>query len=184
LSELLSYGDYICLHEYFINLTKSSDLKTVLNTPYLGFAETAAIQAQPLIKYYAPDIKQAIVRRDVSEAIEAMCQSYQVAGIPFDYSKLVEIFYRADRELDKLSKSGIFTVAYKDLNTYDGCKSIFEYILDSPFDDDHYNRLKDVNIQMDLAEFVNKYQSDRDRIEQLKKDAKKDLIHLRRQGLI
>lgn len=158
-----------------------SDFRAFFNTKNQGAAETGAAQGYWLIQHANPETKVVVIKRPVHECVQAILD-IDVSGIAvYDKDLLTKHFQYGERMLDKISRlPGCLTIAYKDLDKQEVCKSIFEHCLPYEFDPAHWESLKDENIQVSLKEHLIYYYQHKDEINMFKKECKKELLRLRR----
>lgn len=183
LSAFLTYQEWTCFHERALTLRKADDIRDFLSNPYVGTAETAAIQAHPLIMYYRPDIRIVVVHREVEDAIAAMATAYDKCGIPYNLPKMKSIFYRAAREMQRLSdNSNVLNISYADLDQEGTCSKLFEYCLPFSFDREWWAKFNGRKIEADLTEIVLYHSRNRNAIENFKRVCRGELVALARSG--
>jgi hypothetical protein len=183
LSEFLSYRDWSCFHEQAMFMREISDLRRFLATPYMGTAETSVSLGWRLIRHANPETKLVVIRRPIMDARDAMLAAYDKAKILCDRAKLDGILVRSERALEDISaQPGTLTMAFADLATERGARTVFEHCL--PFDFDHswWLKHKDKVIQIDLPSMVQYHWQNKAGIENFKRLCKRELIRLARTG--
>lgn len=179
LAAFLSYGKWNCLHEQAVHLKTTDDVRKFLSRPRTGYAETAAHFGWPLIVRVRPDVRQVVIARPVREAMKAMAARYDQDGIPFDRPKMEAIFQRANKTLGKISGlPNTLTIPYDALETEDGCKLIFEFCLPYKWDCAWWLEMRDQFVESDLAGFVDRFNAERPRVDDLKRDLKRELFKI------
>lgn len=185
LSAFLTYREWTCYHEHSVRLRSIEEARRLVNMPCTGTAETAAAPGWHLVRQMSPRAKFVVVRRDVDEAIRAMCVAYDRGGLPYDPNKLRSIFEREARDLERISAlPGTLTLDYEDLSTEAGCREIFEFCLPFEFDRTWWEALKDRRIEVSLAPFLRYYWTNRDSVEGFKNACRRELRRLVRSGEI
>ncbi len=177
LAAFLSYGKWTCLHEQAVNLRSASDVREFLSKPRTGYAETAAHFGWPLIVRARPDVRQVVIARSARDAMAAMAERYEQDAIPFDRDKMERIFLRANKTLGKISGlPNTLTVAYDDLETEAGCKAVFEFCLPYKWDHAWWLNMRDQYVDSDLVGFVERFNTERSRVDEVKRDLKIELF--------
>jgi len=153
LSKFLTYNGWICGHEELQRMKTLKDIKTWFTQPQVGTVETAAAPWWRLIPVLVPDCKVVCVRRPVNEVVKSLMTL--CPGV-FDEVTLTRGMTYLDHKLGQLTKRlpNVLTVTFDDLNRKETCKQVFEFCLNQPFDEEHYNNLKDKNIQIDFFAMV------------------------------
>jgi hypothetical protein len=141
LSRFLSYGDVICLHEEARHLRSMEDVKSWLNQPFVGSVETAIAPFWRLLT----NARIVVVRRPVEEVVESLLR----AGTTLPRSNLTCLISRLDAKLDQIQSrlTGVLTITYEELDTPEGCRRVFEFTLQRPFDEAWWRFLAPINIQ-------------------------------------
>lgn len=183
LSEFLTYGRCRCYNEVAIRLRGLGDARALFATPGTGSAETAVAPAWQLINHHVPGIRSVVVRRPLEDIIASFARS-QVSHIAaIDEDRLRRIIAYENRCLDKISaQPGVLTVDFSDLDQRSVCAAIFEHCLPYRFDEGWWLSIKDTNVQSNVADIFRYYRDNRDAVEQFKRDAKRQLIALVRDG--
>lgn len=160
LSQFLTYGDWNCSHDIATELHSIAALQDHFSKPFTGSSETGMIDGWRLVYKLCPTIKTVVVRRKVTE----VAQSLAKFGLEAD-----DLILKRNALLREVSAlPNTVTVNYDDLNREETCKAIFEHCLQIPFDREHWLKLKDKNIQVDMALWLEKLRRNHDGIEALK----------------
>lgn len=185
LSAFLSYRDWECYHESAIFMRSLDDVKEFFSNPKVGCVETAAAHGRPLIRAIAPDVREVVILRPVSEVVDSM-MAVDVSGIAtYDRDLLQRNMENGDRVLRKIAKdAGVLVVHYSDLNKEETCARIFEHCLPYDFDRKWWESLREKNIQVDVGAFIKYYYKHRDAVEKFKRHCKSELRRLCKIGVI
>lgn len=146
LGALLTYREFVCLHDISAAFQSTADITTVLSRPHTGMCDTQAAFLWPDIVEASPSAKLVTLRRPRGEIMESF---KKLGGVDLD-----RVAYNLDRlelafnEIEELT--GVLKVTYKDLGTEAGCRRVFEHCLTYPFDKRWWKALRNLNIQVDL----------------------------------
>lgn len=183
LAQFLSYGEWVCRHEQAIHMREVEDIGLFFRQRKTGTVETAASFGWPLIKHFAPRVRQVVVLREPSEAIDAMQTHYRRSGIPCNGEMMRSIFHRGAKVLSRISAlPDVLTLSYRDLETEDGCKRVFEFCLPYAFDRAWWAEMRERHVDTDLAKIVSYYQANREAIERFKRLCKIEMFRVVRLG--
>jgi hypothetical protein len=176
MSRLLTYGNVECLHEPEVFLRDINELKLLLHSPDVGFASTGSSYGYPLIRHFAPGIREVVVLRPVEEVVKSIL-AIDVSGIAvYDEELLWRNMRYGERCLHKIAeKPGTLVIDYHDLHKEKACSAIFEHCLDRDFDKDWWESLRYKNIQVDFRAFLSYYIAHKTEIDNFKKLCKDDL---------
>jgi hypothetical protein len=145
LSKFLTYGEWSCGHEELRHLRSLDDVKTWFSQDCVGTAETAAA---PWWRLLPPETKIVLVRRPVEEVIESLMA---LPGLSFDRDKIEAAMRHQDRKLDQIAaRLPCVSVDYADLANAETCRQVFEYCLPYEFDEAHWEKWADQNVQCDM----------------------------------
>lgn len=185
LSKFLSYGPWQCIHELALFMRTRDDMVDFFRHTYVGAADTAAAHGYWLARYYAPALREVVVRRPVEDVV----QSYLVLSrdTPFFYDEplLRKRMEYGERMLDRIVKRpGVLEVSFSDLHTEATGKAVFEHCLQLPFDADWWRYWSPVVVQLDMAKFLTYYHEHRQDITTFKRICKADLRRLARDGAL
>lgn len=185
LSQFLSYGEWTCHHEQAMHMRSMEDVRDFFNRPCTGTSETAASFGWQIITSIRPDIKQVVVLRDVEDAIQSMQDHYDREGIAVDEKLLRTAFTRNERILRKIAAvPGVLALSFDELNTREGCKSIFEFCLPYEWDEEWWKEISAQKVETDLSSFVAAYQAERDSVDHFKALCKSELRRLVKTGAL
>lgn len=134
------------------------DVKAWVNQPYTGTIETMGCSFWRLIPKYCPNAKIITIRRPVDDVIDSLVKLGFTASKEF-----VRSIQMYDRKLDQLEKRlpNVVSIKYSDLENEDTCKNIFEYCLNYPHDSVWWQKMAELNLQIDMAallRYVKAYQ--------------------------
>lgn len=144
LSKFLSYKGFDCKHDHLYQLNTH---------PWMvGTVETGQIPFWRDIKQEYPDARIVTVRRNFDE----IATSLEEIGIPRTKTEIIMDMEYYSVCMDNLEKLYPNTLAltYNELNTEEGCKKVFEFLMQVPFDKDWYNYMKDQNLQEDNSKIL------------------------------
>jgi hypothetical protein len=179
LAEFLSYGGWKCWHEIAIQMRDFSEVPAFFSREMTGAAETAAGPGWRLMHHHFPEMRKVVVRRPVSDVVEAIMRM-DVGGVAtYDRDRLVSIMSRCRRELDALSAvPGVLTVDFDDLKREDVCAAVFEHCLPFAFDRTWWEGLRFRNIQVVMRDVLLYYYANKDGVEGFKRSCKRELRRL------
>lgn len=180
-SHLLTYKDHKCWHEQAMYWRKPEDFESLLNNPNTGTAETGTAQGWWFAQLANPNIRTVVIRRPVSEVVTAV-MNLDVSGVAtYDYDKVVHFMKYGDRMLDKIEKyPDVLSVDFHQMDKRQTVKQIFEHCLPYSFDEGHWERLKDQNLQIDTKELLRYRFAHKEEIDKFKNMCKTHLRHLRK----
>lgn len=139
LSKFLSYKGLVCEHDYLDLI----DLEPWM----IGTIETGQIPFWRDIKKTYPDAKVVTLRRPIHEIVSSL----QEMEVPRKESDIIDDMEYLSICMDNLERAypDTLTVTYEELDTEEGCKKIFEFIMQVPFDREWWLSMKDENLQVD-----------------------------------
>lgn len=185
LAEFLSYKDWTCGHEQAIFLRSVSDIKRLLSLPNTGVVETAAAQAWRIIHHHVPNIKAVVIRRPIDDVLGSMVNIDLNGEAHYDIPRLRKVMEYGDRMLAEIAaQPGTLSLDFADLDTWDGCKRLFEFCLPYEFDEGWWEYIRPMNIQVDVLSVIRLYHENRPEIEGFKKSLWREMRHLAQAGLI
>jgi len=182
LSEFLSYGHILCLHDIAFFIKEVDQIRRLLNTPTVGFAESTACLYWRLIEYYRPDTKFVIVKRDLAQIVASGIKLLKTVGVEVYEDKYAAIVARHQRHFNTAAKFAEhkLVVDFEDLKEEACCKEVFEFCLPYKHDHDHWKKLEGQNLQTDSTlktfEYFRRHNK---RIEQVKAETLKKLREIR-----
>lgn len=139
LSRFLSYKGLVCEHDY---LDRNFD-----NPWMIGTVETGQVPFWRDIKVEHPLAKTVTVRRDFDQ----IADSLEKLDLPVSRSDMLILMEYLTVCMDNVERlyPDTLAITYDDLQTEEGCKKVFEYIMEIPFDREWWLSLKDQNLQVD-----------------------------------
>lgn len=161
-SIFLSYGGRKIGHDIGIDCKTASDFLSRIGD---GACETGAAFAWSMIRKAKPDVRFAVVSRDVMGVHESLQR--------FGVDVLSELQKRDDDLCDIIAQRGTFSIGYDALTTETGCKALFEFCLDEPFDRKWWLRFDPLNIQVDVRREMARVAANRNDLERLKADVRR-----------
>lgn len=186
MSKFLSYGGWSCWHEMAIFMRQIDDFKTILAEPRIGTVETAMAPGWMLLHHYSPSVNAVVVRRKTQDVVRSMLAIDLHGVATYDKDRLVKVMDYENRVLDQISASlpNCLNLDFDDLSTRDGCAALFEHCLPFKFDDAWWEKWRNENVQVDVAEYVKYYHANRPEIDGFKKLCWRELRKLRTAGAI
>src|SRR5215469_15128641 len=172
-SRYLSYGGWHCGHEECLHLRSLADVRSWLAQPCTGAVETSAAPFWRLLLQLRPDVRVAIIRRPVADVVDSL-----LAQLPFDAPLLLHQMRRLDAKLDQVEERcpGVLSVSYDELTTEAGCAALFEHCLPFQHDPLWWQRLADINLQIDLGAMLRYCQAHRAQLVKMAKTAKHRIV--------
>jgi hypothetical protein len=145
LAMFLSHGGWICHHDALLGFSSVADMRALLGAPRTGTVDTMLTLAWPVIRRYFPRARFVVVKRPVAEVRESLARH--------DWHFPEGLLEARAKELDAIaSQPGTVAVSFDDLKGEAACRAVFEHCLQQPMDRDWYDGLRDVDIQVSLAE--------------------------------
>jgi hypothetical protein len=167
-ARFLSYREKRCGHDIATQCRTVKEFVDLLGNEYAGTAETGAVIGWRAIRKLRPDVRIAVIRRPVQEVYDSLARFG--LGSPQLMSELRE----RDALLDQVARlPGVRSFAFHDLNGVTACQGLFEFCLGIPFDWEWWESLASVNVQVEVAERIQYLIDNHDRIEAIKRDAKR-----------
>ena len=185
MAQFLSYGSYRCGHEQAIFLRDVMDIPRLLRMPFTGVVETAAAQGWRVIRHHVPEIKQVVIRRPLQDVYDAMLNVDLHGYATYDKDRLWKAMAYGNRMLDEISAlPDTLTLDFSDLDTREGCKTLFEFCLPYQFEDWWWEDLKTRNIQVSVPEYIQYYHEHKADIDSFKRKMWQELRYLAKSGQI
>lgn len=185
LAHFLSYRDCFCHHEAALQMRTVEDVKVLFSAPRTGASEPAASYGWRVLKHYFPDLKTVVVRRPYEDVVAAMLRVDTEGVGTYDPAKLAHVMRRGARELDRIAaEPGVLSVDYADLEREDVCAAIFEHCLPYKFDREWWEKLRHVNIQVNVASVLRYYHENKGAVDGFKSACKSEMRRLAYAGLI
>lgn len=174
LSKFLSYGDTLCGHEEIRHLRGLDDVKSLLDMPCYGSAETAAAPFWRLVQTMRPDIKTVVIRRRVEDVVASLLAT----GIQFDRPRLLRQMHKLDAKLDQIEQRvlGALSVNFDDLSDEATCARVFEYCTGQALDPKWHAMMRDLRLTCDLQAIMRYFQAHAPQIERVTRLAKQRML--------
>jgi hypothetical protein len=174
LSRFLSHGPTKCGHDELRHVRGMDDVKSLLDMPNYGSAETAAAPWWRLIHTMRPDLKVVIVRRPVADVVD----SIMATGVAFDRQKLVTAMTRLDAKLDQIGARvpGALEVGFEDLNNEAVCAQVFEHCTVRQLDPAWFAGMSPLRLTVDLEAQIRYYQAHLPQLERTARTAKQAIL--------
>lgn len=153
--------------------------------PFTGVVETAAAQGWRVIRHHVPEIKQVVIRRPLQDVYDAMLNVDLHGYATYDKDRLWKAMAYGNRMLDEISAlPDTLTLDFSDLDTREGCKTLFEFCLPYQFEDWWWEDLKTRNIQVSVPEYIQYYHEHKADIDSFKRKMWQELRYLAKSGQI
>ncbi len=182
LSAFLTYGICVCHFEATAKVGSLSEVLTMLSIPGMGFAETLAAPAWPLLLTAEPKLRTVVVRRPLDEILASLVAATE-SKAQLDLDKLRSLLAYIRRALDKLSlQPQTLTVDFSELEQESVCAAVFEHCLPYKHDSGWWKFLSAKNINPDVMQLAALYMQREQEIAQLGKECRHMMFRLGRQG--
>ena len=182
LSAYLTYGICVCNFEAAAKVSSLQEVLTMLSIPGMGFAETLAAPAWPLLLTAEPKLRVVVVRRPVDEILASLVAATK-DQMQLDVAALRHLLQYIRRALDKLSlQSQTLTVDFSELAREDCCRAVFEHCLPYKHDSGWWKFLSEKNINPDVVKLAALYLQREKQIGALGKECRHMMFRLGRQG--
>jgi hypothetical protein len=143
LSHFLSYGTHLCGHDIGIECRSVSDFLIPFANGMQGTAETGSMLAWQQIRDLMPGTKFVVIKRPIWQVMHSLLR--------FGLAPPVQELIDRDDLLDVISEQkDTMTLPFDYLSTEVGCKDIFEFCLEEPFDQEWWRLLNGINIQVQM----------------------------------
>ncbi|HUN00405.1 MAG TPA: hypothetical protein PLI96_07975 [Halothiobacillus sp.] len=174
LSKFLSHGAWKCGHDEVRYIRGLDDVKSLLDAPFYGSAETAAAPWWRLIHAMRKDIKPVVIRRPVDDVMTSLFAT----GVAFDEAKLLKTIKSLDAKLDQIEARvpGVLSVAFDDLNTEEVCARIYEHCTGQPHNSEWYNLVAPMRLIVDLEAMVRYCQAHEPQLQRIGRLAKQRIL--------
>lgn len=146
LSEFLSFGGKVCGHDLSVECASAEDFALAIS-PLDGSAETAAVLGWKLLRDRWPKARFLTVHRPVAE----VANSLWLQGIRPDWE---ELMLREQMLLACAHSSGVMSVTFEQLKSFDICSAVFGHCLEMGLEYDYWAELSNRVIQIDMAERI------------------------------
>lgn len=173
LSRYLTYGQWKCGHEQIRHIRGLDDVKSLLDMPFSGTAETAAAPFWRLIHKMRPDIKAVVIRRPVDEVIESL----MATGLGFDRSRLEVEIKKLDTKLDQIESRVNNVVSFRfDRIDESACALLMNHCLGVDYEAAHYARFSGQHLVCDLDALIRYFNAHRPQLERLRQQVKQRML--------
>lgn len=140
-----------------------------------GTCETGAIVGWRLLRHCKPDVKTAVVFRDVAE-VDASLRKFDI----YARDDLVE--RRAMLE-EVASLDGVYSLDWKELSEVNAVKKLWEFIFeDDSFDEDRHSQMCGINAQVNVPDIMAYLHNSAERISGMKNAVQVSLANLAKLG--
>ena len=172
LSQFLSANGWTCGHDQMRFVRGVDDIRSLLDMPMSGSAETGAAPFWRLIHTMRPDIRTVVIRRSVDDAIASL----RATGVTFDADLLAAEMKRLDAKLDQI-EARVPDVLSVPFDTIDAgwCQRISEHCT-GQFDAARYEAMKDRRLVCDLAGMMRYFAANMPQIERLRGQVKQKIL--------
>jgi GNAT superfamily N-acetyltransferase len=173
-SRFLKYGGWTCGHDEVRHARSLDDIRSWLAMPETGTVETAAAPFWRLLRQYRPEVRVAVIRRPVDEAVASML----ALGVGFDEARLGLVMRNLDRKLAQIAARWpeALSLSFADLETEDGCAQLFEHCLPYRHDPAWWADVARLNLQTDMGALLRYYQAYAPQLSKLAKTAKHRIV--------
>jgi hypothetical protein len=174
LSRFLSHGPTKCGHDELRHVRGMDGIKSLLDMPNYGSAETAAAPWWRLIHTMRPNLKTVIIRRPVADVVNSL----MATGVAFDQQKLVATMTRLDAKLDqiKVRVPDVLEVAFDDLKNEATCAQVFQHCTVRPLDPEWFAGMSPLRLTVDLEAQIRYYQAHLPQLERAARTAKQAIL--------
>lgn len=174
LSKLLSHGAWKCGHDELRYVRGLDDIKSLLDMPFYGSAETAAAPWWRLSHAMRPDLKTVVIRRPVADVVTSLLAT----GIAFDKLALIRAMQRLDAKLDQIEARvpGVLSVKFDDLNDKATCARLFEHCTGDGLDSLWFGTMRSTHLTIDLEALLRYTQAHMPQLERVGRLAKQRIL--------
>jgi hypothetical protein len=177
LSVFLSFGNWACSHDASVRMRGMDDVQRFFSRPNAITVETGIAPGWRLLARRFPEMRMVVVRRSIEEVIASWSRAF--GDIPFDSDKMRRVVVYMDRMLDQIARQpGVRSVAFSDLSDQETCRALFEHCLPYRMPDQHFNALKDRNIQVSFRDIMTYRAAHHAEIDAFKRAARAELRQL------
>ena len=182
LSAFLTYGVCVCNFETTAKVSSLQEVLTMLGIPGMGFAETLAAPAWPLLLTAEPRLRTVVVRRPTEEILASLVAATK-DQLELDLPKLRHLLQYVRRALDKLSlQPQTLTVDFHELVREDCCRAVFEHCLPYKHDSGWWSFLAAKNLNPDVQQLAALYLQRQEQIRAVGQECRHLMFRLGRQG--
>jgi GNAT superfamily N-acetyltransferase len=173
-SRFLNYGGWTCGHDEVRHARSLEDIRSWLTMPETGTVETAAAPFWRLLHHYRSDVRVAVIRRPVDEAVASML----ALGLDFDPARLATVMRNLDRKLAQIAARwpGALSLSFAELATEDGCAMLFEHCLPYRHDPVWWADVARLNLQTDMRSLLRYYQAHAPQLAKLAKTTRHRIV--------
>jgi GNAT superfamily N-acetyltransferase len=173
-SRFLNYGGWSCGHDEVRHARSLDDIRSWLAMPLSGTVETAAAPFWRLLVSDRPDVRIAVIRRPVDEAVASML----ALGLDFDTQRLTTVMRNLDHKLGQIAARcpDVLSLTYAELKTEEACARLFEHCLPFRHDPAWWRDVSALNLQIDMAALLRYYAAHAHQLEKLAKTVKHRII--------
>lgn len=144
MAAFLSHERTLCHHEPSATFETPLDLWALLQEP-IGICDSMMTLLWRDALRFRPDARVVTVRRPLEDVL-ASAAATGVSGPRTEHN-----IRRIAEELALVEENADLTLAYDELATEEGCRRLFEFCLDRPFDVEWWQSLANRNIQCDIS---------------------------------
>jgi len=143
MTHFLSYSPFQCGHDIATHCSSVSDFLGHFGDGMVGTCETGAVEAWRVIRAEMSECKFVVVRRPVSEVLA----SFYKLGLFPDPQIILD---RAGMLESVAALPNTLVLDYSELAGQLGCRRLFEFCLELPFDHNWWEYYAGFNIQVDV----------------------------------
>jgi GNAT superfamily N-acetyltransferase len=138
--------------------------------------ETAAAPFWRLLLNYRPDVRIAVIRRPVDEAVASMLR----LGLDFNEQRLTLVMRNLDRKLQQIAcrHPDALALTYAELQTEETCARLFEHCLPYRHDPAWWRDVSALNLQVDMAALLRYYEAHGRQLEKLTRTVKHRIVSM------
>jgi hypothetical protein len=186
LSAFLNYGYHRCFNEAAMTFKGFDDVGGFFaQHPHTGTAETGAAPAWRLLRRFVPTARLVVVTREIDDIVDSFARSEISRVAAIDESKLHKIVAYNDRCLKQISaRWDTLTVRFEDLGEEETCRKVFEHCLPYAFDRAWWVKMAGRRIESDPGRIVAYYQAHLAEVEAFKRDGKRLMRQIAREGAV
>lgn len=174
LSKFLSHGAWKCGHDELRYIRSLDDIKSLLDMPFYGSAETAAGPWWRLIHAMRPDIATVVIRRSVADVVASLLAT----GVLFDKPKLLRQMQKMDAKLDQIEARvpGVLSVKFDDLAEEKTCAQLFEHCTGQAPAETWFKTVAPLHLTVDLDAMMRYYHAHLPQLERVAGLAKQRIL--------
>lgn len=146
LSRWLSYGSRYVAHDLAVECDTIDDFLDTLTLGPAGTAETAAVEAWPLIREAFPQARVAVVFRPIEEVRASLIR----AGVPVDAAVMEALEKRLEAMTELARQPLVMSLSYAALSNKEVCADLFTHLTGEKFDSGWWDMMSGANIQIDM----------------------------------